>query len=165
MTPRVTPNGFKSGARFWPPVVKRTRVLETIEEEAGVPYEETRLARQAIVSRRRLIGILLVGALVLLLEAAAQTSVMPAVASVAVVATAWGVHRGRLGGTVAAALLAVLAMLLPVRMFFITSPDASTAIALAVSVVLGIAALPSVVTLLRDAELQHTYGRWARRSD
>lgn len=144
-------------------MVKRVEVLGEAESEAGAPYEETRLAQRAVKARTRLGGLLLIATGLLLVEAVLLRSPGWALAAVLVGATAWGVRKGRLGAVVAAALVAILAVLLPLRFFFEGGRDAATLLTMAVAGVLGLAALPDVVLLLRDAELQHAYGRWARR--
>lgn len=167
---RVTPARAAGGARqaegagaACSRVVKRVRVLDEIDSEAGVPYEETRLARQAVKGRQRLFGLLLLAVGGLLIEAVAQRSFGWAIAALAVAATAWGVRKGRLGAVVAAALVALLCILLPLRLLGEGERDAAALLTMGVSVVFGLACLPDVVLLLRDAELQHSYGRWARR--
>lgn len=144
-------------------MVKKVRVVDGVEEEAGVRYEDTGLARRAVRSRRRLSGLLWVAAALLVLEAVAQGAPGWALVAVAVALAGWGTRQGRLGGVVAAGLVAFIAIGVPIRMLALGGLAASDAIALAVSAVVGLAALPDVILLLRDAELQHAYGRWARR--
>lgn len=144
-------------------MVKRSRELELVEEEAGIPYAETALARQATRARRRLLALLLVGAGLFAIEALAARHAGWLLGSAALVATAWGVRQGRLGGVVAGALAAVLAVLVPLGLAFVGAPDAAALFAMAVAAILGLLSMPDVVTLIRDAELQHAYGLWARR--
>lgn len=144
-------------------MVKGSRVLEQeVDQAAELPYGRTRLAQRAPAARRRLTGILLVGSLALVIEAAASsyTWLVPAAL---VVLTAWGVARARLGGLIAAGLTAALAAFLPLAFAAFLLRSASTLVALGVSFVLGVAALPDVLLLMRDAELQDAYGFWARR--
>ena len=144
-------------------MVKRSDVLAGVESGAGVPYEETRLAKRAVPARRRLAFVLLLGALALALEAVVTRGGLWALGAAAVALTAWGVKGGRLGALVAAALVALLATLLPLRFLVLGLPDAIGIVTGAVSVAFGLAMLPDVVLLVRDAELQHAYGLWARR--
>lgn len=146
-------------------MVKRVPVLEQATDEAGarVAYERTPLARRAVRARRRLAGLVALGALVLAIEAAVARSPLAGVGALALGLTAWGVARGRLGASVAAAFAAVLAILLPLRFLLMGGLAPADLVALLVSVALGLAALPDLVTVLRDHELQHAYGLWARR--
>ena len=144
-------------------VVKRSEVLAGIDAEAGLPYEETALAKRAGPARRRLALVLLLGAGGLLLEAVVAREPLWALAAAAVALAAGGVRRRRLGGLVAAGLVAILATLLPLRFLVVGLPDALGVVTGAVSVAFGLAMLPDVVLLVRDAELQHAYGLWARR--
>lgn len=144
-------------------VVKRSRVLADVDAEAEVPYEETRLARQAPRARKRLAGVLLVGALVALIEAVMVRSVLLGVVVAYLVAAAWGVRRGRLWGVVAAGLAGILAALVPLAAWRVVGISRAELVPALVVVALGVATLPDVVLLARDAELQHAYGRWARR--
>lgn len=147
-------------------MVKKTSVLDVeVDAEAEVPYDETRLARQAPRARRRLVGLLLVGALLLAINAVADRSVGWLLASAAALACAWGVRKEKLGAVVAAALLALVAILIPLRLFFVAERDLPTVATFVVAVVFGLACLPDVILLFRDAELQNAYGLWARRED
>jgi hypothetical protein len=150
-------------------VVKRSRVLIDAEGEAAVPYEETRLAKRAVRSRARLAGLLAAGAALLALEFVAallqaHVAVFWLVAAPLLLAAGVGVRRGRLGAIVGAALLALVGVLLP---FTVLALDAgggwARVVGLVAPMLLAAACLPDVVLLLRDAELQHAYGRWARR--
>lgn len=144
-------------------MVKRSEVLAGVDAEAGLRYEETALAKRAVPARRRLFFLLLLGAGAFLLEAGVTRSGWWVAAAAAVALTAWGVRRGRLGALVAAALVALLATLLPLRFLVLGLPDALGVVTGAVSVAFGLALLPDVVLLVRDAELQYAYGLWARR--
>lgn len=142
-------------------MVRRSRALELVEEEAGVPYAQTALARRAVRARRRLVVVLLVGALLLVVEAVA-THALWAVVAAAAAGAAWGLRAGRLGAIVTAAFLAVLAVLVPLGIAAVGAPDTGDLFAMAIALLWGVAALPDVLTLVRDAELQHAYGLWAR---
>lgn len=159
------PRQAEGGSASCAAVVKRVRALGEAESEAGVPYEETRLARQSVKARARLSGLLLLAVAALLIEAVLQLSVGWALAAIVVGATAWGVRKDRLGAVVAAALVAMLCALLPLRFFFEGERDVAALLTMGLSMVFGIACLPDVVLLLRDAELQYAYGRWARRDE
>lgn len=144
-------------------MVKRAHELADLEREAEVPYEATRLARRAPRARGRLGWLLAAGAAALVLLAAATRGwgwLLPALAAAA---AAWGVRAGRLGGIVGAGLLAVLGVALPLALFGTGTRDGTEVLFMALFAALGVACLPDLVTLLRDAELQHAYGRWARR--
>lgn len=143
-------------------VVKRSRVLET-EVEADVPYEETRLARKAAKARPRLALVLLVGAAGLTLETVLERDALMLALALAVVVAAYAVRRGKLGGVVAAALVAVLAALIPFALLFVGERTIAERVILSFVIGWGLAMLPDVLTLVRDAELQYAYGRWARR--
>lgn len=144
-------------------MVKRSRVLDEAEEEAELPYAETALARRAMRSRPRLAVLLLAGGGTLV--AAAALAREPAVAAGAIVAAlvAWGVRRERLGGIVAAGLVSILAFSVPIAFMFLEDLGLAESIALALVAAWGAALAPDVILLVRDAELQHAYGRWARR--
>lgn len=157
MTWRVT---LKRGAPSAAGVVKRSRVLDEIE--ADVPYEETRLAKRAPAARKRLAGVLLLGAIALAIEAVA-TDRLWAVPALGVAAAAWGVRRARLGGLVAAGFAALVAALLGIAFLASARPTGADLVAALVALALGAMALPDVLTLARDAELQNAYGLWARR--
>ncbi|MFA5860688.1 MAG: hypothetical protein WDA16_03245 [Candidatus Thermoplasmatota archaeon] len=137
-------------------MVRRSQELADVEAKAGLPYEETRLARQAVASRKRLAALLVIGALAMLAAAWLPYGILWLPAAAATLIISAGVWKGKLGGVIAAALVALLAVMLPLAMRLafpvILAP-----------VVLGAACLPDVVLLMRDAELQHAYGRWARR--
>lgn len=153
------------GERRWPPVVRRSRALELVEEEAGVPYAQTALAKKAVRARRRLVALLALGAILFLVESVAARQAGWVLAALFAAGAAWGVRGGRLGGVVSAALLAVLAVLVPLGLAFVGTPDTLALFAMVVSAALGLSALPDVLTLIRDAELQHAYGLWARADD
>lgn len=144
-------------------MVKRSRVLDEAHAEADVPYESTRLARDAPRARGRVALLLAIGAGGFVLEALAQATTLWLFPALGVLGAAWGVRRGRLGGIIAAALVAALAVLVPLGFAAMGVDEPATWIALVVSVAWGVALLPGVLTLLRDAELQHAYGLWARR--
>lgn len=144
-------------------VVKRSRLLEEVDAEAEVPYEQTRLARAAAKARPRVAILLLLGAGGLVIEALAQREPLWLVPAALVAACAWGTRRGALAGMIGAALTAVLAVLLPIGFAALGVEDAAGWITIIVSIAWGIALLPGVLILVRDAELQHAYGRWARR--
>lgn len=146
-------------------MVKRSEVLSGVDAEAGLPYAQTRLARQAAPARRRLAWLLLGGAAAFLLEAALARSGWWVLGAAALALAAWGIRRGRLGALVAAGLAALLMTLLPLRFLVLGLPDAVGIVTGAVSVAFGLALLPDVVLLARDAELQYAYGLWARRED
>lgn len=143
-------------------MVKSSRVLET-EVDADVPYEETRLARKATAARPRLAILLLVGAAGFALEAALARDAFMALGAVALAFTAWGVRQGRLGGIVAAALAAILGALIPFALMFVGERATAERVIMAFVIAWAALMLPDVLTLARDAELQHAYGRWARR--
>lgn len=170
MSPTRRPSVMRRVTRLIPgcplgrPVVKKSRILD-VDVAADVPYEETRLAKQAVRGRKRLVGVLLVGALVTALEGFVTRAPLMGIATLYLLAAAWGVHRGTLWGIVAAGLAGILATFVPLAAWAtmgIARPDLIPAL---VAVVLGVATLPDVVLLARDAELQHAYGKWARRED
>lgn len=143
-------------------MVKKARVLET-EVDADVPYEETRLAKRALRARPRLALLLLAGAAGFAVEGALARDGFAIAGALALGLVAWGVRKGKLGGIVAAALAAVLAVLIPLALMAALSGAWGEKVALAFVVAWGAIMLPDVLTLVRDAELQHAYGRWARR--
>lgn len=143
-------------------MVKRSRVLET-EVQADLPYERTRLARQAARARPRLAILLLVGAAGFALEAALVRAPFMGLAALALALTAWGIWKGRLGGIVAAALAGVLGTLVPLALMFVLDRPLGERVTMGFVIAWAVTLLPDVLTLVRDAELQHTYGRWARR--
>lgn len=144
-------------------MVKRANVLDGAQAEAEIPYEETRLGRTAPRARRRLAVLLLVGALFAVVETVLARTWWTALAAGALVLTAWGAHRGSLGGIVAAGLAAALAAGIPLVVWGVLGLSRAEVVPALAVALLGAAALPDVVLLLRDAELQHAYGRWARR--
>jgi hypothetical protein len=144
-------------------VVKRSRVLDEVDAEAEVPYEETRLARGAARARPRVALLLLLGAGGLALEALAQRDALWLAPAAFVLASAWGARRGALAGVIGAALVALLAVFLPLGLAALGVDDPAGWVAIVACVAWGIALAPGVLTLVRDAELQHAYGRWARR--
>jgi len=153
---------LKAGGGVARPVVKRSRVLET-EVDADVPYEETRLARQATRARPRLAILLLVGAAGFALEAALEGAIGMGLIGIALAFTATGVWKGRLGGVVAAAFAAVLAFLIPLAFLFLGERSVADRVILGFVMAWAALLFPDVLTLVRDAELQYAYGRWARR--
>lgn len=144
-------------------MVKRSRVLDT-EVEADVPYEDTRLARKAVQARPRLAILLLVGAAGFGLEAILARTPFMGAGAVALALVAWGVWKGRLGATVAAALVAVLGALIPFALMFVGERATAERVIMAFVIAWAALMLPDVLTLIRDAELQYAYGRWARRA-
>lgn len=144
-------------------MVKRIRVLGAAEAEAGVPYEQTALARRAPASRRRLAMLLLLGAGGMLVEAGFMRQPGWLLGALALGLTAWGVQHGRLGAVIAAGLAALLCALVPLGLLAIGPRDAIRVVTCLVVAAYGAALLPDVVLLARDAELQHAYGVWARR--
>ncbi|HVM45424.1 MAG TPA: hypothetical protein VM582_05760 [Candidatus Thermoplasmatota archaeon] len=145
-------------------MVKRVRVLdEELRNEAEVPYEQTRLARQAARSRPRLALLLALGAAAFAVEAVLARSGWLALGAVACAAVAYGAWRGPLAGVVAAAFIALLATLIPLGLMFVGERPLSDRVVMGFVVAWGVAMLPDVLTLIRDAELQHAYGRWAMR--
>lgn len=143
--------------------MRKSRVLVEVEADAGLPYEQTALARRAIPARRRLSWLLLATAAAMLIEAAVTRTPWWPVGSALVGAAAWGVSRGRLGATIGAAFVAALAIMLPLRLFFVTERDFPLIASLVLGMGLGVAMLPDIVTLVRDHELQNAFGLWARR--
>lgn len=127
-----------------------------------MPYEETKLARRSPAARRRLAALLVAGAAACAVAAwwRRDTSWLLGAASLPLVALV--VLRGRLGGLIAAALAALVTAGLSIW-WLAHAPPAADAVALAVALALALASLPDVVLLVRDAELQHAYGMWARR--
>lgn len=142
--------------------MKKSRVLAE-EVQAEVPYEETRLAKAAAPARRRLAIFLLLGAVGFVIEAALARDAWMVAGVVALAATAWGVWFGRLAGIVAAGLAALLAIGIPLGFLGMSADRSGESLALVFVVVWGLAMLPDLVTLVRDAELQSAYGRWAAR--
>lgn len=147
-------------------MVRRGDVLETeLAREADGPYEAQPIARKAPEARRRLLALLGLGAAALAIEAAFAGGGWPLAALAFVGLAAWLVHRGRLAGLVAAAFAALLAIGVPLAQARLMGADAGAWLRVALSVGLGLAALPNLLTLTRDAELQYAYGLWARRAD
>lgn len=145
-------------------VVKRSRVLaDALGAEADVPYEETRLARRAPRARNRLALLLLVGAAGFAIAAALARDGLMAMGALGIAAAAWGAWKGRLGGIVAAAFVGLLAALVPLILLFMDPRALGDRIVMGLVVLWGASLLPDALTLVRDAELQHAYGRWARR--
>lgn len=145
-------------------MVKRSRVLsEEVEAKAELPYAQTRLARRAAKARPRIAVVLLLGAAGFALEAALARDALMGAGALALVATAWGAWRGRLGGVIAAALAATLAILVPAAMLFLVERAIAERVVMGFVIVWGALMVPDVVTLIRDAELQYAYGLWARR--
>lgn len=145
-------------------MVKKARVLDVeVDAEADIPYARTRLAQRAPKARRRLAALLAIGAALMAVNAIALASVGWGLGAAAALACAWGVSRGRLGAIVAAALVALLAILVPLRLLFLAERDVATWATFAAALALGGAMLPEIILLFRDAELQNAYGLWARR--
>lgn len=145
-------------------MVKRVPTLaREVAQASDGPYERQPIALKAPRSRRRLIGLLAVGLLALLVEAAFARGGFPLVAAFYLVACGALLHREKLGGLIATAFAALLAVALPLGLLKMGAPDAGQLLRGAVSVGLGLAAMPDLVTLVRDAELQYAYGRWALR--
>jgi hypothetical protein len=126
-------------------VVKQGGVLDAIETEAGTRYEGTDLAKRAVRARGRVALVLLAGIAALLLEALLQSAAGWIVGAGALGLVAYGVRAGRLGGVVAAALVATLAVALPLRLLFIGDGGAVEYVTSAVSVAFGIALMPDLV--------------------
>lgn len=146
-------------------MVKQRPLLDGIEREAGVRYHDTKLARRAPAARRRLLILLGIALGGMLVEGALHGSGWFAGAVILALAM-WRLHAQTLGGLVLTALLALLAVLVPVGLYGTTRPDdAATLVPMGVALVLGLAALPDAVLLARDAELQHAFGLWARRDE
>lgn len=143
--------------------MKRSDVLDRVEDEAGVSYEGTALARRAAGARKRLSLVLLLGTGALLVEVAVSRQPLWLAPALAAGLAAWGVRKGRLGALLGGAFLATLAVLVPLAWLGVGPRDPASVVTALVSVALGASALPDVVVLLRDAELQHAYGLWARR--
>lgn len=147
-------------------MVRRGDVLETeLAREADGPYEAQPIARRAPAARRRTLVLMGLGAAALAVEAAFVGGGWPLLALAFMGLAAWLVHRGRLAGLVAAAFVALVAIGVPLALFRVGGLDVSSALRAGVGVVLAVAALPGLVTLARDAELQYAYGLWARRPD
>lgn len=164
MTRAVTPAGSRRARPLARVVVKRARVLDDID--ADVPYGETRLARRAPGARKRLVVLLALFVAGFSLEAYLSGSVLWLLPGLFAAGAALALRKERLGGLVATALLALLATLLPLGILGVARPaDGADVVALVACALLGVAALPDVVLLARDAELQHAYGLWAQRSD
>lgn len=145
-------------------MVKASRVLdEELRTEAEVPYEQTRLARRATAARPRLALLLALGGAAFAVEATLARDGWMALGAAALFAVAWGAWKGRLAGVIAAALAALLAALIPLALMFVGERAIGERVVMAFVVAWGAAMLPDVLTLVRDAELQHAYGRWAKR--
>ena len=156
---------MKAGLRCRRCVVKPADTLRaTIEEDADIAYDDTRLARQARRARPRLALLLAMAAAGLVLESVLTGAFGWLVAAAVIAAAAWGVRADRLGAHVAAALIALLLVVLPLRLLLLGGLDAGDLVTNGAAMLLGAAMLPDIVTLLRDAELQHAYGLWAGRS-
>lgn len=144
-------------------MVKRSRVLAGIDAEADVPYEDTRLAKRAARARPRLALLLAVGAAGFALEAVLSRAPGMALGALALGAAAWGVRAGRLGGVIASALAALLGATIPLALMFVGERAIEERVVMSFIIAWALAMLPDVLTLVRDAELQYAYGRWARR--
>lgn len=145
-------------------MVKPSRVLEGVAAEADVPYEATRLARRAARARPRLAILLLLGAAGFALEAALTRAPGMALGAIALAGSAWGARAGRLGGVIAAALAALLGALIPFALLLLGDRATGERVMLGFIIAWALAMLPDVLTLVRDAELQYAYGRWAKRA-
>ena len=144
-------------------VVKRSRVLEEAHAEADARYEETPLARRAARARPRLAVLLLVGAGGFALEAVLARSAWMGLGAATIALVAWRAWKGTLAGVIAAALVATLGALIPFALLFVGERAFAEKLVMGFVIAWGLALLPDVLTLIRDAELQHAYGRWARR--
>lgn len=144
-------------------VVKQSRVLEEVAQGADVRYEETRLARGAVRARPRLAILLVLGVAGFALEAALSRSLWWGLGAAGLLLIALGVHRNRLDATVAATLAAAMALLIPSVYALVLKPAQPLVVLLAFVAVWGLAMLPDAVLLLRNHELQHAFGLWARR--
>lgn len=144
-------------------MVRRVETLPRIEAEAGVRYEDTKLAQRSRRARPRLGWLLIAGAVGLAIEAFLQDQPGWMLGTLLVALTAWSVRAGRLVGVIGAALTAALALLIPLAMLATGPRDVSALLTAAITVTWGAAMLPDVVLLVRDQELQHAYGLWARR--
>lgn len=160
MTSCVT---LKRRSRVAHRVVKQSRVLADLDAEAEIPYEKTRLARRAARARPRLAVLLLAGGAAFLVEGAMARNGWMLLAAPVLAAVAWGAWKGWLGAVVAAAFVALLALFVPIALIAMGGRALGETIALAFVSLWGLILLPDVLTLVRDAELQHAYGRWARR--
>lgn len=143
-------------------MVKRSRVLET-EVEADVPYEATALARRAAKARQRLALLVLLGAAGFALESVLARSVGMGLAALALVVIALGVRKDKLAAVVGAALAAILGALVPFALMFLGEREVGETVIMGFVIAWALLLLPDVLTLVRDAELQYAYGRWARR--
>lgn len=147
-------------------MVKRTDPLaRELSQAADGPYEAQPLAKRAPAARRRVVGMLLVGALLLGIEAAFARGGAAVAGALALGALAWLVRGERLAGLIGAALAAILAFALPLAFWRLDGADAGEIVRALVSVGLAVGAAPDIVTLARDAELQYAYGRWAERHE
>lgn len=159
-----SPHRIQVASECSPRVVKRSRILEEVAEGEGARrYEETELARRAGPARRRLTVLLILGAIGFLIEAVFARAPVMGLGTLVLALVAWGAWSGRLGGVVAAAMAAVLGMFVPIAFMLVGSQPLETRIAMVFVIVWGALLLPSVILLLRDAELQNAYGRWAQR--
>lgn len=147
----------------WPPVVKPARLLADIDAQAGIRYEETRLAREAPAARRKLAWLLAIGAAALSLEALLQREPLWLVGTIWAGLAAHRVRAGTLGGLIMSALTAAVATILAITLLARGPGSATDVITLVLAAIWGALMLPHVVLLARDAELQHAYGMWARR--
>ncbi len=157
--------GVQDGAGVHANVVKRGDVLDKVEHEADGPYEVQPLAKRARASRRRVVGNLAIGVVLLTIEAAFARSPGFAFLAVLLALTAFLLHRNKLSGVIGAAFAAAVAIGAPLAALRVGDPGFGEYVRTAVSVVLGLAAAPDLVTLVRDAEMQYAYGRWAARED
>lgn len=145
-------------------VVKTADVLGGVEAEAGAPYEATALARRAARARPRLALLALAGAAILLASTLVTGALAAAIAgAAALVLLAWGVRQGKLAALVGVAFAALLTLGLAIADLSTARPGGARLGLDLVALALAAGALPDVVLLVRDAELQHAYGRWARR--
>lgn len=146
-------------------MVKRVETLPRIEAEAGVRYEDTRLAQRARPARQRLGWLLLAGAAGLAIEAFLSAQPGWLLGTLLVALTAWSVRASRLVGVLGAALTAVLAVSIPLALVAAGARDLEALLTAGVAVTWGVAMLPDVILLVRDQELQHAFGLWARRDE
>lgn len=147
-------------------MVKKVRVLDAVmAEEADRPYEETDLARRAPAARKRLTALVLLVAAALVLEAALRGNGLWLVPALFTLGAALLLHKKRLGGLLASGFVALLCTLLPPVLFAMGARDTASVLTMGIAFVFGVACLPDLVLLVRDAELQHAYGLWARRKE
>lgn len=144
-------------------MVRRSHELADVEAEAGVPYEGTRLAQHATRARKRLAWLFFAAAALLVAYGIAASAWGWYLVAVAVGGAGLGVRADRLGGLVAAGLLATVGVLLPLALFGMGTREGFALVGMVGALGLSLAMMPDIITLIRDAELQHAFGRWARR--